>query len=155
MSTTTLLQTTSSSPETATIMLSPTSELDGGRVVRFDSECVLIPDHSRSKRPRVLTKSYSLPLWKRKAQQTSDSEGGEDVLASPVAEETHVVLKVYQEGVEVTEQGTLNVNVATDSQASVTMSCPPIAVCIRRFTPPSLPSAHTTTFAAHLPSSSR
>ena len=46
------------------------------RVVRFDNECVLIPKTSlsRSKLPVVLTKSYSLPLWKRRTQQCSDSE---------------------------------------------------------------------------------
>ena len=46
------------------------------RVVRFDNECVLIPKTSlsRSKLPVVLTKSYSLPLWKRRTHQCSDSE---------------------------------------------------------------------------------
>ncbi|KAJ6505554.1 hypothetical protein C8R45DRAFT_973101, partial [Mycena sanguinolenta] len=36
--------------------------------VRFDAECILIPELGYSygtKRPRMVTKSYSLPLWKR------------------------------------------------------------------------------------------
>ena len=46
------------------------------RVVRFDNECVLIPKTrlTRSKMPVVLTKSYSLPLWKKRTHQLSDSE---------------------------------------------------------------------------------
>lgn len=87
-------------PATATssIALPNTMEYDGyGRVVRFDAECVLIPDSEPwSKRPRLLTKSYSLPLWRRKAQQLSDSEGGDDTTTAvpPSPEETHVVLKL-------------------------------------------------------------
>ncbi|TCD65082.1 hypothetical protein EIP91_003284, partial [Steccherinum ochraceum] len=35
--------------------------------VRFDSECVLIPEPSSpSRMPRLLKKSYSLPLWRKK-----------------------------------------------------------------------------------------
>ncbi|KAJ6505563.1 hypothetical protein C8R45DRAFT_973123, partial [Mycena sanguinolenta] len=51
--------------------------------VRFDAECILIPELGYSygtKRPRMVTKSYSLPLWKR---------GGRDG-----KEEEEVVLKV-------------------------------------------------------------
>ncbi|KAH9927423.1 uncharacterized protein BXZ73DRAFT_90706 [Epithele typhae] len=43
--------------------------------VRFDQECVLIPDPSPvSRLPRFVTKSYSLPLWKRKRDPSVDSE---------------------------------------------------------------------------------
>ncbi|KAK0245054.1 hypothetical protein EDD85DRAFT_895367 [Armillaria nabsnona] len=45
-----------------------------GRVVRFDNECILIPEcHGRSKRPIVsmVTRSYALPLWKRKSPSPS------------------------------------------------------------------------------------
>lgn len=38
--------------------------------VRFDEQCVLIPDPvTPSRMPRFLRKSYTLPLWKRKAQE--------------------------------------------------------------------------------------
>jgi hypothetical protein len=61
------------------------------RVVRFDSECVLIPESVLCyKRPKVFTKSYSLPLWKRKAPLStgvSDAELGAN-------EENQLVLKV-------------------------------------------------------------
>lgn len=43
--------------------------------VRFDEECVLIPDQvSRSRLPltRFISKSYSLPLWKRRSGTGSD-----------------------------------------------------------------------------------
>ncbi|KXN88571.1 hypothetical protein AN958_07090 [Leucoagaricus sp. SymC.cos] len=80
------------------------SETDG-RMVRFDTECVLIPDPSSSSRrgPRVITKSYSLPLWKRRpaagpSAGASDSESIDDPSTAPFLssspEETHVVLRV-------------------------------------------------------------
>ncbi|KAF5389376.1 hypothetical protein D9757_004264 [Collybiopsis confluens] len=40
------------------------------RVVRFDNECVLIPQ--LRKRPMIVTRTYSLPLWKRSASDVSD-----------------------------------------------------------------------------------
>lgn len=61
-------------------------------MVRFDNECVLIPESPslKHKRPMILTKSYSLPLWKKRASNgppsaVSDTELDEDV---------QVVLKV-------------------------------------------------------------
>ncbi|KAG7090523.1 hypothetical protein E1B28_009632 [Marasmius oreades] len=36
------------------------------RVVRFDSECVLIPELNKSRKPLMITKSYAIPLWKRR-----------------------------------------------------------------------------------------
>ncbi|KAJ7057873.1 hypothetical protein C8F01DRAFT_1151389 [Mycena amicta] len=49
--------------------------------VRFDAECILIPDTLlAAKRPKLSTKSYSLPLW-RKGRDREE-------------EESHVVLKV-------------------------------------------------------------
>ncbi|KAJ7232452.1 hypothetical protein B0H12DRAFT_1239649 [Mycena haematopus] len=50
--------------------------------VRFDAECIVIPELGSygSKRPRMVTKSYSLPLWK-KGRDEDD-------------EQAHVVLKV-------------------------------------------------------------
>ena len=69
------------------------------RVVRFDNECVLIPKTSRtrSKMPVVLTKSYSLPLWKRRAHQSSDSDVDDPAgsLAQPQSsEDNRVTIKV-------------------------------------------------------------
>jgi hypothetical protein len=61
------------------------------RIVRFDNACVLIPESAlRSKRPKLVTKSYSLPLWKKRAAQgaaTFDKE-------LDVNDENHVVFKV-------------------------------------------------------------
>ena len=68
-----------------------TSDVSSERVVRFDNECVLIPESPsiKNKRPMILTKSYSLPLWKKRASTSnvalSDTELDEDV---------QVVLKV-------------------------------------------------------------
>ncbi|KAF7323913.1 hypothetical protein MKEN_00612700 [Mycena kentingensis (nom. inval.)] len=51
--------------------------------VRFDAECILIPESlSTAKRPKLSSKSYSLPLWRK----GRDRDGEE--------EESHVVLKV-------------------------------------------------------------
>ncbi|KAH9947361.1 hypothetical protein B0H21DRAFT_789958 [Amylocystis lapponica] len=59
--------------------------------VRFDEKCVLIPEPvSPSRMPRLVRKSYSLPLWKRKPQEPS-SDMEPDM--SPKADE-HVVLKL-------------------------------------------------------------
>lgn len=82
--------------QTSSIMIpGASSDLEGdNRVVRFDDECILIPD--RSKRPKVLSKSYTLPLWKKKqALSDSDTEVAptpSGALASP--EDTRIVLKV-------------------------------------------------------------
>ncbi|RDX43927.1 hypothetical protein OH76DRAFT_1360524 [Lentinus brumalis] len=54
--------------------------------VRFEQECVLIPDPVPiSRLPRLVTKSYSLPLWKRKRDPSVVSES---------EDEAPVVLKV-------------------------------------------------------------
>ncbi|KAI0666201.1 hypothetical protein C8Q78DRAFT_984697 [Trametes maxima] len=58
--------------------------------VRFDHECVLIPDPLPASRlPRLVTKSYSLPLWKRKHRDPSVLSDSED---DPF--DDHVVFKV-------------------------------------------------------------
>ncbi|KAJ3906792.1 hypothetical protein F5879DRAFT_920364 [Lentinula edodes] len=59
---------------------SSASSSDCSRVVRFDDECVLIPELQPIKRPIIITKSYTLPLWRRK---TSDDELSEEP-SSPV-----------------------------------------------------------------------
>ncbi|KAJ6602340.1 hypothetical protein B0H10DRAFT_660990 [Mycena sp. CBHHK59/15] len=50
--------------------------------VRFDSECVLIPDVPQPKRPRMLSKSYSLPLWRRARDR--DDERNRSVAPLPL-----------------------------------------------------------------------
>ncbi|KAF8168491.1 hypothetical protein B0H34DRAFT_793085 [Crassisporium funariophilum] len=79
-------------------MSSPEQPGSCSRVVRFDDECVVIPEASpRSKLPVVLTKSYSLPLWKKKAQHFSDSDAEDTIGASPRApspEDTRVTIRV-------------------------------------------------------------
>lgn len=58
--------------------------------VRFDQDCVLIPDPLPTSRlPRLVTKSYSLPLWKRKQREPSLVSDTEDD-----SSEDHVVFKV-------------------------------------------------------------
>ena len=58
--------------------------------VRFDQDCVLIPDPIPSSRlPRLVTKSYSLPLWKRKQREPSIVSDTEDD-----TNDEHVVFKV-------------------------------------------------------------
>ena len=79
-------------------MVSP-EQASCSRVVRFDNECVLIPktSPSRSKLPVVLTKSYSLPLWKRRSHQYSDSDVEDPAGASPQAhgsDDNRVFIKV-------------------------------------------------------------
>lgn len=72
------------------------SDAEGSsRVVRFDNECVLIPD--RSKRPKMLSKSYSLPLWKKKQSHASDSDTevvSPSLGATASSDDARVVLKV-------------------------------------------------------------
>ena len=47
-------------------MLSSSSG-DNERAVRFEETCVLIPEATKpSRTPRLVTKSYSLPLWRRR-----------------------------------------------------------------------------------------
>lgn len=79
----------------SSIML-PSNDSDGSsRMVRFDNQCTLIPDSS--KRPKGLSKSYSLPLWKKRPSHTSDYEtevASTSSRVSPSTEETHIVFKV-------------------------------------------------------------
>ncbi|KAG7440224.1 uncharacterized protein BT62DRAFT_1080973 [Guyanagaster necrorhizus] len=69
-----------------------------GRVVRFDNECILIPE-CRSKRPIVSMKSYAIPLWKRKSPSPSPQDEKERVTeiivdSDPPEEKEHVIFKV-------------------------------------------------------------
>ncbi|KAJ7744209.1 hypothetical protein B0H16DRAFT_996075 [Mycena metata] len=85
---------TSSAPFAAsTFAMGPESHPAAARV-RFDASCTLIPEstllfglNGGSKRPRMVTKSYSLPLWKKQKR-------GEDVEDGAESGGAHVVLKV-------------------------------------------------------------
>ncbi|KAJ4468128.1 hypothetical protein J3R30DRAFT_3739858 [Lentinula aciculospora] len=59
---------------------------DYSRVVRFDDECVLIPELQPIKRPIIITKSYILPpLWRRKpSDEESFEEPSSPVLRVPI-----------------------------------------------------------------------
>lgn len=65
---------------------------DHGSAVRFEPQCVVIPDPAhRSRRPRVVTKSYALPLWKRRTSPARPCPP-ED---APLEEnQSHLVLRV-------------------------------------------------------------
>ncbi|KAG2347619.1 hypothetical protein BDR05DRAFT_958393 [Suillus weaverae] len=62
--------------------------------VRFSDQCVLIPKHPhRHRLPRIVTKSYSLPLWKRRPSNSGGPSSSPETDAF-VPEDSHVVLRV-------------------------------------------------------------
>src|SRR5258706_11567114 len=67
----------------------------GTRVVRFDRQCVLIPHTPKQKRGMVVTRSYTLPLWKRRGRQ-SDFEAAEEPTGPsaipPSPENTRIII---------------------------------------------------------------
>ncbi|KAG6815151.1 hypothetical protein H0H93_010777 [Arthromyces matolae] len=82
---------------TSAILMSSSLPVDFGRTVRFDDECVLIPEPS-NKRSKP-TKMYTLPLWKKRTNDEVEptvssllSSSSSRSQQSP--EETHVVVKV-------------------------------------------------------------
>ena len=79
-------------------MASPELQLQidsGSRVVRFDKECVLIPESLKQKRSMVVTRAYSLPLWKRRGHSESDFEdSAHPSERTPSPEEARVFIKV-------------------------------------------------------------
>ncbi|KAG6888310.1 hypothetical protein C0992_008876 [Termitomyces sp. T32_za158] len=76
--------------KSSVLMPSSPSELD--RVVRFDNECVLIPEPSKRSKA---TKTYVLPLWKKKNPDTdADANAGSPSRVPQSPEETHVIVKV-------------------------------------------------------------
>jgi hypothetical protein len=85
--TATTIATTTTESTMITPPLSPSLSSDE-RVVRFDNECVLIPEPA--KKPKIITKSYTLPLWKKKGQNASPVPDAE----LDVNEDIHLVLKV-------------------------------------------------------------
>ncbi|KAG6854192.1 hypothetical protein C0991_009505 [Blastosporella zonata] len=73
-------------------MLLPPPPSDLGRVVRFDSECVLIPEPSKRSKP---VKTYSLPLWKKRSSDAEAETAGSSSSRAPQSPgTTHVVFKV-------------------------------------------------------------
>lgn len=68
------------------------------RIVHFDNECVIIPEPERRRNlPKLVTKSYSLPLWKRRVSPSPVVPATElDALAASAetAAEGHVVVKL-------------------------------------------------------------
>ncbi|KAG6902002.1 hypothetical protein C0995_005802 [Termitomyces sp. Mi166 len=69
----------------------PSSPSDLDRVVRFDSECVLIPEPSKRSKT---TKTYTLPLWKKRTNDADADTAGSSSRVPQSPEETHVVFKV-------------------------------------------------------------
>ncbi|KAG8220274.1 hypothetical protein J3R82DRAFT_2865 [Butyriboletus roseoflavus] len=66
-----------------------------GSAVRFEPQCVVIPDFAhRSRRPRVVTKSYALPLWKRRTSSADHSAYPPPEDASFEENQSHLVLRV-------------------------------------------------------------
>lgn len=63
--------------------------------VRFNDQCILIPKHpQRHRLPRMVTKSYSLPLWKRRPSSSGGSSSSSPETDTFVPEDSHVVLRV-------------------------------------------------------------
>ena len=52
--------------------------------VRFDAQCVVIPEPQRSRRTRLVTKTYSLPLWKRRSSLSGPHPDPDLVLRVPL-----------------------------------------------------------------------
>ncbi|KAF9070070.1 hypothetical protein BDP27DRAFT_642210 [Rhodocollybia butyracea] len=75
---------TAISPPTPSMSSSSSSEPYSPRGVRFDDECVLIPELQRVKRPIIITKTYSLPLWKRRASDDDQTEESSPVFKVPI-----------------------------------------------------------------------
>ncbi|KAL4255958.1 hypothetical protein AB1N83_011994 [Pleurotus pulmonarius] len=78
-----------------------TSSSSSSRIVRFESECVLIPEaQHRSKRHLMATRTYSMPLWKRRSSNGfhSDTSATDDPTSpaglSSSPEDRHIVLKL-------------------------------------------------------------
>ena len=58
-------------------------DIECRQVVQFDDTCVLIPDPVvQSRIPRLIKKSYSLPLW-RKRSPSHEAEGPGQLASSP------------------------------------------------------------------------
>jgi len=62
----------------------------GSCSVRFDAQCVVIPElPPRSRRTRLVTKTYSVPLWKRRGSLSGPQPASPDP-----DEDDHVILKL-------------------------------------------------------------
>ncbi|KAF9235716.1 hypothetical protein BU15DRAFT_51080, partial [Melanogaster broomeanus] len=92
--------TMSTTPATTTILsavaLAPTVPAiepvdDHPSYVRFDTQCVVIPEPTqRTRMPSFVTRPYSISLWKRRVSGPSGSTKLED----PTSREDHVVLRI-------------------------------------------------------------
>ena len=59
---------------------------DRPAMVQFDDTCVVIPDPvAQSRMPRLIKKSYSLPLWRKRSPSNPppDAEGQPQLASSP------------------------------------------------------------------------
>lgn len=62
----------------------------GSCSVRFDAQCIVIPElPPRSRRTRLVTKTYSVPLWKRRGSLSGPQPASPDP-----DEDDHVILKL-------------------------------------------------------------
>lgn len=64
--------------------MSTSAILDTPLAVRFDDECVLIPDPPpQSRMPRLIKRSYSLPIWRRRSSSKSALDTPDLIHPSP------------------------------------------------------------------------
>ncbi|KAI9455880.1 hypothetical protein HD554DRAFT_2178303 [Boletus coccyginus] len=112
-----------------------------GSAVRFETQCIVIPDPGHgSRRPRVVTKSYSLPLWKRRTSSAGPSASARPEDASFEENQSHLELRV-------------NVPLPTFSLKSHSkarsVDHTPLPPCLVHRPQPSGPCASTPTRARH------
>ena len=63
--------------------------------VHFDDTCVLIPDPVQSRMPRLIKKSYSLPIWRKRSNSNPPADIVETTTAPAItAEERGKVITV-------------------------------------------------------------
>ena len=72
-------------------------DIECRQVVQFDDTCVLIPDPVvQSRMPRLVKKSYSLPLWRRRSSSNPPLDVAEVLpgTSSPTEEKSGMVFTV-------------------------------------------------------------
>ncbi|KAF7793320.1 hypothetical protein EIP86_004432 [Pleurotus ostreatoroseus] len=66
--------------------------------VHFDDTCVLIPDPVQSRMPRLIKKSYSLPIWRKRSNSNPPADFVEATTApATTAEERGMVITVFDD----------------------------------------------------------
>lgn len=61
-----------------------TPAVESAPVVQFDDTCVVIPDPvTQSRMPRLIKKSYSLPLWRKRSHSNPPPEPEAQLASSP------------------------------------------------------------------------